>query len=584
MDMSRFGLALVLGAACAFGAVAEEPLLRFGVYSDTHVTKSIQSFSRVRQALALFREKGCELVVHCGDISESHDPAAYVSYRQVFDEAFAGGPKPREIYTYAWHDAFAFKGHAREKAYEDGPAAFEEVRRLLKAENGHTDVVTVKGFAFVVFPQFVAGKGFLGWEEYEKRVADACATHPGQPVFVIDHIPAGGVRGQDSANRTGILSKYPQVVYFCGHAHGTVRSERSINQKAFTAVNVGCLAGWSGGTVGNPGPRRPAHEVVTVEVYPDRLLLRRWDVRDRSEVRPERPWLVPWPFDAATAPWTRERRRAQEPVPTFAADASVALRPAGSPFRGFELTYPSAGESACKYRIDIERKDESGRWASYTWREELGDWWQAPKDRTATLTSFIGAAYFTPGETVRLAVVPQNAYGVKGATTIRTDPVTVPSDGVRAETALESADPAAEFGLCPRKDKAGKRRRKPDTDGWYGPLGGGEWVIRLPVGLFSGEKGTHYRVTFDLETDQTESPVRWNLRLSNAAGPGFGSERYKTPAGQSGRMRYVLELVKKEPGTRGASDSYDIYFENASTGRLKPGAVKIERILKWKGR
>ena len=74
--------------------------------------------------------------------------------------------------------------------------------------------------------------------------------------------------------------------------------------------------------------------------------------------------------------------------------------------------------------------------------------------------------------------------------------------------------------------------------------------------------------------------MRWNLRLSNAEGPGFGSERYKTPFGKSGKMRYVLELAKKKPGTRGASDSYDIYFENASTGRLKPGAVKVERLLK----
>ena len=44
-------------------------------------------------------------------------------------------------------------------------------------------------------------------------------------------------------------------------------------------------------------------------------------------------------------------------------------------------------------------------------------------------------------------------------------------------------------------------------------------------------------------------------------------------------MRYVLELAKKKPGTRGASDSYDLYFDNASTGRLKPRAVKVERLL-----
>lgn len=579
MSKCRFGLAAVLVAVCAFGAAAEEPLLRFGVFSDTHVTKSIDSFSRVKQALALFKAKGCELVVHCGDIAESHRPAAYATYRRVFDKAFADGPKPREIYACAWHDAYAYKGHPRERSYADGLEAFEEVRRLLKAENGHTDVVTVKGFAFVVFPQFVTTKGFLGWDEYEKRVADACAAHPGQPVFVIDHIPAGGVLGQSDVNRTRILSKFPQVVYFCGHSHGTVRNELMINQKAFTAVNAGCIYKWSAFTVGNPGPRRISHEVLTVEVYADRLLLRRWDIRDQSEVRPERPWLVPWPFEAASAPWTRERRMAQEPVPAFAADAAVAVRPEGLPFAGFALTFPSVGESACKYRIDIERKDETGQWESFTWREELGDWWQAPKDRTATLTSFVDAAYFTPGEMVRFTVVPQNVYGVKGTASIRSEPVTVPMSGAKTEVVLKSSDPATEFGIRPRKDKSDKRRLKPDANGWYGPLGGGEWVLKLPAGLFTGGEGTRYRVVFDLETDQSEAGVCWNLRLSNADGLGFASERYTTPFGKSGKMRYVLELAKKKPGTRGASDSYDIYFENASTGRLKPRAVKVERLL-----
>lgn len=573
-------LLLGLFLAGVFSVAAEEPLLRFGVLSDTHVTKSMRSFSRVRQALALFKAKGIDLVVHCGDIAESHDPMAYAIYRQVFDEVFAGGPKPREIYTYAWHDAFSYKGHAREKAYEDGPAAFEDIRRILKAENGHTDTVTVRDFAFVVFPQFVTGKGFLGWEEYEKRVADACAAHPGKPVFVIDHIPAGGVWGQSDASRTRILSKFPQVVYFCGHAHGTVRSELLIRQQGFTAVNAGCLYKWSAGTVGNPGPRRISHEVLTVEVYSDRILLRRWDIRDQSEIHPERPWLVPWPFDAASAPWVRDRRAAQEPVPVFAADATVTVRPEGSPFTGFVLTFPSVGESACKYRIDIERKDAAGRWESYLWREELGDWWQAPKDRTAILTAQFGASCFTSGETVRFAVVPQNAYGVKGKTVIRSEPMTVPTAGERTEIVLTSSDPATEFGICPRKDKAGKHRLKPDADGWYGPLGGGEWVLKLPEGIFADDAKTAFRVTFDLETDLPDAAAGWNLRLSNAKGPGFGSVRCKTPRGKSGPMRYVLEMTPKKAGTRGASDSYDIYFERCAAGRLKPGAVKIERIEK----
>ena len=163
-------------------AADEKSLFRFGVMTDTHVGKTVESCGRVKLALQLFRSKGCELVINTGDIADWHYPTGYQAYRQVFDEVFAGAEqKPGEIYVYAWHDAFAYKGHAREMAARDAPEAFEDVRRLLKAPNSHTDTVVHKGYTFVVFPQFVGNKGFIGWDEYEKRIADACAANPGKP-------------------------------------------------------------------------------------------------------------------------------------------------------------------------------------------------------------------------------------------------------------------------------------------------------------------------------------------------------------------------------------------------------------------
>ena len=573
---------MFIGGAAAFApftrslfAADAKPLLRLGVMTDTHVGKTVASCGRVKLALELFKEHGCELVINNGDIADWHYPTGYEAYRQVFDGVFAGGAKPQEIYVYAWHDAFAYQGHAREMATKDAPEAFEETRRLLKAPNGHTETIRFKDYTFVVFPQFVGATGFLGWDEYEKRVADACAANPGKPVFVVDHIPAGGVWGLSDPKRTEILSKFPQVVYFCGHSHGSLRNDLHICQKNFTVIHSGCLQNWGSSTVGHPEPRRDAYGVLTVDVFADRLLVRRWDVRDRSEIKT--PWIVPLPFAAATAPWRREVRRDAEPVPAFAAGAAVAATAEGTPFKGFRLRFPSAGEAAFKYRIDVERKDASGVWTGCTWRESLGDWWLPPKDRKPEVDTLFEAPFFTAGEEVRFAVVAQNQYAVKGTSVIRSAPVKVPEGAKKGEVVLESDDPAKEFGLMPRKDLKGKRRSKVGKDGWYGPFGGGEWVLRLPQGIFTGKVGTRYRVTFDCETDQPAGFAKWNLRLSNAKGPGFGSTRYSTPPGTSGKMRYVMEMQVMASGKRGASDSYDIYFERGAKSRLKPGHLKVER-------
>ena len=566
-------------------AADEKPLFRFGVMTDTHVGKTVESCGRVKLALQLFRSKGCELVINTGDIADWHYPTGYQAYRQVFDEVFAGAEqKPGEIYVYAWHDAFAYKGHAREMAVRDAPEAFEETRVLLKAPNSHTDTVVHKGYTFVVFPQFVGSKGFIGWDEYEKRIADACAANPGKPVFVTDHIPAGGVWGVPDPRRTEILSKFPQVVYFCGHAHGTVRNDLHIRQGKFTAISSGCLQNWGSFTIGHPEPRRQSYGVITVDVFGDRLDVRRWDVRDGSEILPGKPWIVPLPFVAETAPWRREVAKAECPVPEFEAGATVKAEAKGSPFQGFSLTIPSAGPSAFKYVIAAERKGENGAWEQFTWREMLGDWWLPPKERQPVLETLFEAPFLTVGDTVRFVVTPMNPFRVFGKGKILSNEVTVP-EWTRGTVVLESADPAAEFGIYPRRLAAeGKRRAKAGKDGWYGPFGSSDWVIRLPEGLFAGKAGTEFRVTFDLESDQPEGSTRWNIRLSNAKGPGFGSTRYSTPPGKSGSMRYVMEHVNGRPDKRGESDSYHIYFERGVKSRMKPGRLVIERLSPMKKR
>ena len=205
---SFLGGALLAPIGARLFAGGGKPLFRFGVMTDTHIGQTVESCGRVKLALELFREKDCELVINTGDIAEGHYPTGYQAYRQVFDEVYAGAErKPGEIYVYAWHDVKGYKGHAREMAVRDAPEAFEEVRRLLKAPNSHTDTVVHKGYTFVVFPQFAGDEGFIGWDEYEKRVAAACAAKESgaERVLVIERDDApGGILQQCIHNGFGL--------------------------------------------------------------------------------------------------------------------------------------------------------------------------------------------------------------------------------------------------------------------------------------------------------------------------------------------------------------------------------------------
>ena len=61
--------------------------------------------------------------------------------------------------------------------------AFPKVKELLGIPNEAYDEVSLKGFTFLVFPQFIDPKDFAA--QYEAPIKKAIAEHPGKPVFVL---------------------------------------------------------------------------------------------------------------------------------------------------------------------------------------------------------------------------------------------------------------------------------------------------------------------------------------------------------------------------------------------------------------
>lgn len=567
-----------LAGAAGFAAVGRcmgdaSPALRIGVMTDTHVGTTVESCSRVRMALELFKAKGAELIINNGDIADHFYPTGYVAYRQVSDEVYGADYRPQEIFTYAWHDAYDYKNHPRDQAIAYGQAAFEEVRKLLKAPNGHTATVECKGYTFLVMPQFTGHKGFLSWQEYEDKVAAACRANPGRPVFVVDHVPPRGTvynsYNWGNATTREVLNKYPQVVDFSGHVHGSLRNDLFIWQKEFTVINSGCLQVWSGLLSANAPESKQSYGVLTVDVHADRLVVRRWDVRDQSEIDPQHPWVVPLPFAAATAPYERGRRRASEPKPRFAADAAIAVKAEGDPFAGFNLSFPDVG-GAMQYRIDAQRKGADGAWTTFTWLEVFSEYWKSPKDRTGRIGFLYRAAYFEPDGEYRFAVTPVNQYGVAGEPLFAE--AKAPSRFERNTLIFESNDPMSELEFA----EIGKVARKLAAHGgFYGPVKSGRHRLMLPEGIFKGPPGTRFRATVDMHTIQADEGSGWSIKFQDPSEPKGASTRVPTPNGDSGDERYVLDLVKKRKNLTG---TYCIQFDWGAGGRVRINRVKVERI------
>ena len=573
-----------IGGAAAFAPfaarlwAAEAPLLKIGVMTDTHVGKTKESCSRARLAYELFRDMGVDLIANVGDVADHHYPTGYTAYREMVEETFAKVPaanRPQELFVYAWHDAFDYKEHVRSAAAKDSPEAFADMQKLIGSPNGPYAEGEVKGFPYVVIPQFY-GTGGVDWDRFDKMLADAVASHPGKPVFVFAHVaPQGTTRGgRGFSEKRNVLNKYPQVINLSGHSHGSLRDERAIWQGEFTSVSIGCLQNWGGGLPGTAPKRMENYGAVLVEVFTDRIVFRRFDVRDRKEYSAHAPWTVPWPFDPATAPYRPSVRKPKMPVPAFAKNAQIEVKPDADPFSVLSITFPAASVKAraFAYRVELQRGHAGGEstlpceWEPFARKDLFGDFWMRESDRPATVTQRIGAPYFDEGTEYRVVVVPRNSWGVEGMGLEKV--FKAPKPARKGELVWESSDPTNE---CPFCTGLVGDKRIPVKDGFV-ELGTGQARLVFPKGVWDGPKGTKFRFTLDMRTIQEKGPC-WTIVLRNRTPLSNAVARISTPAGDSGVQRYVMEFAKPD-----AAYTYALLVREGTGGRIHFEHVKIERI------
>lgn len=554
--MNRREFILSAGAFVTLQLRADEtPLWSAGIVTDTHVFGERKSCRYVKMACDLFAERNVDLFIHCGDIADRHIPEAYPILRELTDAAFPAKP-PRKIWVYANHDRIDRRGEAWETVMSD-------VRRLLGDTHGFHDLIDFRGWPILVFPQEIDVK------RAEAMLTDACARFPGKPVFVVDHVSpiftTDNTATWGNYARKRLYSRFPRAIVINGHVHTSLRNERNIWQGEFTCVNAGCLQVWQGHAVGAAPESKRSYGALVMEVFADRVVFRRFDVRTKAEYAPEEAWTVPLPFDPATAPYRPDVRGAREVVPQFPAGAVLSLK-ANTPFSALEMAFPPAESAHGTYIYKVQVTTPEGE--SLSRADFFGHFYLPEGERDVVVVRRLSAGYFDAGRRYRVRVTPCNCFGGEGRP-LEAE-FAAPTVTEEAIVTFESADPAK---VCPFFDwRTGGKRITPGPDGWFDGVDAEINRFELPAEAWKGEAGTRFRFTVDLQTEQTSART-WTLWLGNLVPLVSACARVATPEGKSGRTRYVVEFAKKS-----AQHAYHLFVGEGERGRLRFDHVKIERL------
>ena len=544
---------------CAFAS--DRPVLKVGMMSDTHITTDRRSVARTRLAMELFRKLNVDVMAHLGDLADWHYPEAYTYYRETLDAVFPpDGKRPALIYAFGNHDALdpSRKSGPREKRQTDRRQSFADMKARLGIDHGYVDLKVIAGYPFLTFPETFDDAFTL--DDYARKIAETCAAFPSGPVFVLEHPPLYQTTYNScfqDPRRRAVMDRFPRVVSISGHKHATIKNELCIWQGEFTALQVSCLQRWYGLNVGSRIVGKESCGVGVMEVYRDRLVVRRYDVRDGSEYRPDAPWTIPLPHDASAAPYAVAKRAVGETLSAFPAGAALGVTVDATPFSSATVRFSTVTdpERVFLYRVEVFRKSAAGAWSCFASTEVFGDFYELKGDRKGALECSFSSALFESGAAYRFTVTPIGFFG-KAGTPLAADwraPEKAP-----AEIVWSCDAPMAEL------KPSGNAKVVREGD-WF-VCGFGVFRFDPPRGIFKdGKKGDTYRFVVEMQSVQENVPhgVQFGVdRPSWASG-------LLTPVGDSGVRRYVLtEKLRRE--------NPDWAFKFAGVGNLKVRFLKMQ--------
>ena len=405
---------------CA-SAGAGIPLLKVAVMSDVQGMPYAEDagMRNLERALDVFAGLKPDVIVNAGDINDCGNDVDAVRYYKARCDVRLG--KLPHVACLGNHEIDFVRKENRGRrtrdvclaefnaVFGDGPSAV--VHRVL----GGYDFISLA----VASTERYAAEDVAAL----KVALDAAVAHDAKkPVFVVTHfhpldtVNSSGSAKQDSGLRA-LFNGYPQVVNLSGHTHNPLQDPRSIWQGEFTVIDTstlcyGCIAmkPQAANQVSCLIPY--GHEAVGclfIEVYADRMVARRFSVRNRQEIEPDRPWTFALPYDPKHPTYSFAARASKESVPDFGGDAEPTLwYDYGYVYLMFGAVCPS--RSVFGYRVELS--EEGGETKSYF---HLSDYYRLPAYRQDRVVFRMPPHAVRADGRYRCRVFPVGFFGGEGA-------------------------------------------------------------------------------------------------------------------------------------------------------------------------
>ena len=282
----------------------DEPLLRFGVLSDTHV-KVKHDPDRLGRFFRLLSARNVDAVVISGDLTERglNDEVDYLM--RIWNAAFpenraSDGRNVEKVFIWGNHD-YSDASYMRKMPSEelkkqiavsiigDKDAAWRRIGE--GAFPGETFAKNIKGFWFVG----------THWK-HEDETVPWIRAHPevdtSKLFFCIHHPPPEGTvfspaeKGKKFEGVREDMRTYHNCFMICGHSHLSIFDDLRLWQGDFTVMHGG-----------KPG------QMAIVSVYADRMTVERLEFRD-GEWFFDVSWQLPVPLEThSDAPYIMQNRK-----------------------------------------------------------------------------------------------------------------------------------------------------------------------------------------------------------------------------------------------------------------------------------
>lgn len=407
--------------ACADSASADgAPLLRIAVMSDIqgYPYPEDAGMRNLERALDVLAELKPDVVVNSGDINDSGmDMDAVRYYKERCDARL--GPIPH-VASLGNHEIGFI------------PAELASVRTSARCRAEFNAIFgagpelvvhrVVKGHDFIALALSQI-RGYTANEIalLEAALEKAVRRDARKPIFVITHyhplntVNSSGSKEEDGGLRA-LLNRYPQVISLSGHSHNPLQDPRSIWQGEFTAIDMSTLC--YGCIEMNPPAANQisclipyGHESVgclLLEVHADRVVARRFSVRNRREIEPETPWTVALPHDPASARYSPEARRAAERPPAFPEDGEPTL---WYDYGYVYFLFAAAVDRSAVFGYRIELTEAGGVPKSYF---QISDYYRIPEHRVSRVAFKVPAGALAGGRAYECRIFPVGFFGAEG--------------------------------------------------------------------------------------------------------------------------------------------------------------------------